>query len=195
VDVAHQDQLATAILSLFATVIVVGGALFFWWLGRKITAAAPARWPRAQARAVFNLFAVGIVGGMVGATLQPIVSGFAPQLSHNPAMASWLQRGSLVCFQIGLLLVSTSLSWLVFLLLRYPLEPSTPGGMDYVKPRDIVGESLLIAITVGYAANSLVYWIGSFALAAGVGFAAFLLAFLIAFFVLSRILRPRRTRG
>jgi hypothetical protein len=173
-DVANQDALANSILLLFLSILFVGGILFASRLGYKATSA---RWPHAKT--AWSLLAISATGVMLSVNL----------MSLRPGVANWLSWVSVVGVQIGIVILMTTISWLGLLSLLYPLNPSLPAGTRHITRKDIVGEAFFIALTIGYAASTSIFWRSGLLVATGVGVAVALLAFLIAFWVLNRTLR------
>ena len=159
---------------------LIAAAILMWWAGRKIFIPM-LRWPPGPATAALSLLSGGMVSAMLGLNLDTWVQ------------ANWAQTTGLICVQLGVVAILTSLSWLIYLFIRYPMDPVNAGRATWHQDvtRGIAFDALAIAASVSYAIFSVLFWAGSDALAVGVGFAAFVLALCIAWPVLYRLLRAQ----
>lgn len=183
--VAQPDTLTNGIQALFVAVFGIGGALFARWAGPKTTSA---RWPHSTI--VWNLLALGMVCMWLGLAVAVFVGPTASEASVSAPIGSWLAWASSIVFQGGLMLIFASMSWLGFLWIRYPLDSSKPVDRSSA----ITVESLIVALTIGYAVFVVVNWTSSFPVVVGAAFAAFLLTLIITPFLLGRVPRQRRMR-
>lgn len=148
-----------------------------------LPAATAARWPHTKI--VGSLFALSFVIIVLSLDL-PIGAHIVADVTQRPFAAEWVNAVAIAGIQAGVLTLGIAVSWFYLLSRLYPLDPSTPVR---IRLRDLFGLSFSIAVTSGYTAYAVAYWISPVPVTLTVTVAVALVAFVMAIGILSWVLR------